>query len=162
VFAAVLDEAFPDCPMVHAGLGTHPDARVAVRRALTEAAQSRCVDILGVREDLCPPDAELSDSNRHTRRISAVNRRIWTVNDSQSRKSISALPSAAYDDVQEDLDHILSNLKRCGIHQVIVVDFTPSGAPYSVVRVIAPGLENWSVNHARLGRRATEFWKTHV
>ena len=148
--------------MVHAGLGTYPDASVAARRALTEAAQSRCVDIQGVREDLCPPDAEQSDSNRHTRRISAVNRRTWAINDSHTRKSISALPSAAYDNVQEDLDHILSNLKQCGIRQVIVVDFTPSGAPYAVVRVIVPGLENWSVNHAMLGKRAMEFWQSHV
>jgi ribosomal protein S12 methylthiotransferase accessory factor len=162
VFAAVPDDAFPDYPMVHAGLGTHPDARVAVSRALTEAAQSRCVDIQGVREDLCPPDAEENDSNRHTRRISTVNRRLWAINDSQTRKSISALPSAAYDNVQQDLDHILSNLNRCGIHQVIVVDFTPSGAPYAVVRVIVPDLENWSVNHAMLGRRAKEYWQTHV
>jgi ribosomal protein S12 methylthiotransferase accessory factor len=162
VFAAVLDEEFPDYPMVHAGLGTYPDASVAARRALTEAAQSRCVDIQGVREDLCPPDAEQSDSNRHTRRISAVNRRTWAINDSHTRKSISALPSAAYDNVQEDLDHILSNLKQCGIRQVIVVDFTPSGAPYAVVRVIVPGLENWSVNHAMLGKRAMEFWQSHV
>lgn len=162
VFAAVLDEAFPGFPMVHAGLGTHPDARVAVRRALTEAAQSRCVDIQGVREDLCPPDAEQSVFNSHTRRISEVNRRIWTINHSRIRRSISALPSAVYDDVQEDLDHILSKLKQRGINQVIVVDLTPYGAPYSVVRVIVPGLETWSVNHAKLGRRALEFWRTHV
>jgi ribosomal protein S12 methylthiotransferase accessory factor len=162
VFAAVLDEAFPGFPMVHAGLGTHPDAGVAVRRALTEAAQSRCVDIQGVREDLCPPDAAPSVFNSHTRRISEVNRRIWTINHSRIRKSISALPSAVYDYVQEDLDHILSKLKQRGISQVVVVDLTPHGAPYSVVRVIVPGLETWSVNHAKLGKRALEFWRTHV
>ncbi len=162
VFAAVLDEAFPDFPMIHAGLGSHPDAHVAVRRALTEAAQSRCVDIQGVREDLCPPDAEQTIFNAHTRRISEVNRLIWTINHSRVRKSISALPSVVHDDVQEDLDHILSKLKLRGIHQVIVVDLTPYGAPYSVVRVIVPGLETWSVNHAKLGRRAEDFWRTHV
>ncbi len=162
VFAAVLDEEFPDFPMIHAGLGTHPDARVAVRRALTEAAQSRCVDIQGVREDLCPPDTERTIFNSHTRRISEVNRRIWTINHSRVRKSISALPSAVYDDVQEDLDHILSTLKRRGINQVIAVDLSPHGAPYSVVRVIVPGLETWSVNRAKLGRRAEDFWRTHV
>jgi len=162
IFAAVLDEAFPDFPMIHAGLGTHPDASVAARRALTEAAQSRCVDIQGVREDLCPPDAEQSVFNSHTRRISEVNRRIWTINHSRIRRRISALPSAVYDDLQEDIDHILSNLKRRGISQVIVVDLTPYGASYSVVRVIVPELETWSVNHARLGRRALEYWQTHV
>ncbi len=162
VFAAVLDEAFPGLPMIHAGLGTHPDARVAVRRALTEAAQSRCVDIQGVREDLCPADAELSGFNAHTRRISQVNRGMWTINDSPAQKGIAALPSAVYDNVQEDLEHILCHLQRRGINQVIVVDFTPSGAPFAVVRVIVPELESWSVNHAKLGRRALDFWKAHV
>jgi len=162
VFAAVLDDAFPGFPMIHAGLGTHPDARVAVRRALTEAAQSRCVDIQGVREDLCPPDAEQTAFNTHTSRISTVNHKVWTINHSRLRKKVSALPSAVYDDVQEDLDHILSRLKQRGIRQVIVVDLSPDGAPYSVVRVIVPGLETWSVNHARLGKRALEFWRSHV
>ncbi len=162
VLAAVLDEAFPDLPMIHAGLGTHLDARVAVRRALTEAAQSRCVDIQGVREDLCPADAELSSFNAHTRRISQVNRRMWTINESPVQTSISELPSVVYDNVQQDIDHILCHLQRRGISQVIVVDFTPLGAPYAVVRVIVPELESWSVNHAKLGRRALDFWKAHV
>jgi ribosomal protein S12 methylthiotransferase accessory factor len=162
IFAAVLDDSFPGLPMIHGGLGTHPDARVAARRALTEVAQSRCVDIQGVREDLCLPDAELSSFNAHTRRISQVNRRIWTINDSLVRKDISVLPSAVYGDVQEDLDYLLCRLQRRGINEVIVVDFTPTGAPYAVVRVIQPQLETWSVNRAKLGRRALDFWRTHV
>lgn len=162
VFAAVLDEEFPDCPMIHAGLGTHPDARVAVRRALTEAAQSRCVDIQGVREDLCPPEAEQSAFNSHTRRISEVNRRVWTINHSQTCKTVSDLPSAVSDDVQDDLNHIVCSLQRRGVQQVIVVDFTPPDAPYSVVRVMVPELEGWSVNHSKLGQRALRYWKSHV
>jgi YcaO-like protein with predicted kinase domain len=162
VFAAVLDEAFPGLPMVHGGLGTHPDARVAVRRALTEAAQSRCVDIQGVREDLCPEDAAPDAFNAHTRRISEVNRRVWTINHSPVRKRLSAVSSTVHDDVQEDLEHILSKLWERGIKQAVVVDFTPSGAPYAVVRVIVPELESWSVNHAKLGQRALNFWKAHV
>lgn len=162
VFAAVPDREFPDCPMIHAGLGTHPDARVAVRRALTEAAQSRCVDIQGVREDLSPPEAEQSVFNSHTRRISEVNRRVWTINHSQSRKHTSDLPTRVNDDVQEDLDHIVCSLQLRGLHQVIVVDFTPPDAPYAVVRVIVPELEGWSVNHSKLGQRALSYWKAHV
>jgi ribosomal protein S12 methylthiotransferase accessory factor len=162
IFAAVMDEAFPDFPMIHAGLGTHPDARVAVTRALTEAAQSRCVDIQGTREDLSPPEAESTRSNSHTRRISLVDRRIWTINHSQARKRLSDLPSVSHDDVQADLDCILCALKRCGVHQVIVVDYTPPDAPYAVVRAIVPELESWSVNHSRLGKRALAHWKANV
>ena len=162
VFAAVLDESFPGCSMIHGGLGTHPDARVSVRRALTEAAQSRCVDIQGVREDLCPPGSTRSAFNWHTSRISEVNRKVWTINNSSVHKGISSLPSTVHDDVQQDIDYLLSRLESYGIHQVIVVDFTPSGAPFAVVRVIVPELETWSVNYAKLGRRALKFWQSHV
>ena len=54
IFAAAADEHIPGFPMAHSGLGAHPDVEVALRRALTELAQSRCVDIQGVREDLLP------------------------------------------------------------------------------------------------------------
>ena len=39
-------------PNAHGGCGTHPDARIALTRALTEAAQSRIACIQGGREDL--------------------------------------------------------------------------------------------------------------
>lgn len=45
--------------MAHSGLGAHPDINVAVRRSLPEFAQSRCVDIQGVREDVQPPNAHV-------------------------------------------------------------------------------------------------------
>ena len=162
LFAAVVDDAFPGLPMIHMGLGTHPDVSVAIRRALTEVAQSRCVDIQGVREDICAPGTERSTFNMHTRRTSELNRRIWTINHSKSQKRILDLPTVTHDDVQQDLDHLLSNLQRCGINQVIVVDVTPKDSPYAVVRVIVPGLETWSAVHAKLGRRALEFWRAHV
>jgi putative methanogenesis marker protein 1 len=160
VFAAVQDEMIPGFPMVHGGVGTHPDARVAARRALTEAAQSRCVDIQGVREDLLPADAMAF--NVHTRRISTVNRKSWSLNKSTKVRRLADLPSAIHDDIQSDIDHILSRLRSRGINQVIVVDLTPSDAPYAVVRVIVPALETWSVNHGLLGQRALEYWRANA
>jgi ribosomal protein S12 methylthiotransferase accessory factor len=162
IYAGVADEAFPGLPMLHGGLGAHPDARVAVRRALTEAAQSRCVDIQAVREDLAPASSNGSTFHVHTQRIAKLDRRMWTLNESQVRRRIFDLPTAVHDDVQEDIDYLLSKLQSCGIRQVIVVDFTPADAPYAVVRVIVPELESWSVNHARLGRRALKYWQAHV
>ncbi len=162
VYASVLDESFPGQPMVHGGLGTHPDRRVALTRALTEVAQSRCVDIQGVREDICPPDSPRTSFNAHTRRISTVDRRVWTVNESAVRRKLSDLPTAVHDNVNDDLAWLLAQLGARGITQVIVVDFTPPEAPFSVVRMIVPELETWSVNHGRLGRRALTYWKTHA
>lgn len=162
VFAAVADETVPGYPMVHCGVGTHPDAQVAARRALTEAAQSRCVDIQGVREDIEPFDAPPTTLNMHTRRVRTVNRRQWHLGESKVRRRLSDLPSVSHDDLQQDLDHILSRLRACDFSQVIVVDFTPPGAPFAVVRVIVPELETWSLTQGPLGRRALEFWRRHA
>ena len=87
---------------------------------------------------------------------------MWTLNESQIRRDISALPSVVHEDVLEDIDYLLSKLQSSGIGQVIVVDLSPAGAPFAVVRVIVPELETWSVNHARLGKRALKYWQTHV
>jgi ribosomal protein S12 methylthiotransferase accessory factor len=162
VFAAVADDFLPGFPMVHCGLGAHPDARVAARRALTEAAQSRCVDIQGVREDLAPPDSTATTLNLHTRRASAIDRQMWYLAKSNRARSLSDLPSTVHDDIRLDLEHIISRLSACGLEQVIVVDFTTSDSAYSVVRVIVPGLESWAINHGRVGRRALDFWRSHA
>jgi ribosomal protein S12 methylthiotransferase accessory factor len=162
VFAAIRDEMIPGLPMVHCGLGTHPDAGVAARRALTEAAQARCVDIQGVREDIMAADSTPSAMNLHTRRMAAVNRQLWILGESKTRRRLSDLPSAVYDDVQLDIAHILSRLKGRGIDKVIFVDFSPTDAPFAVVRVIVPALETWSISRGPLGRRALDFWRSHV
>jgi len=76
-FASVADESITGYPMAHSGLGAHPNAQVAVRRALVELAQSRCVDIQAVREDILPPDAVAEHFALHTRRINTINRDSW-------------------------------------------------------------------------------------
>jgi ribosomal protein S12 methylthiotransferase accessory factor YcaO len=42
---------------VHFGVASHPDGRIALARALDEAAQGRLVDLQGAREDLLERDA---------------------------------------------------------------------------------------------------------
>jgi ribosomal protein S12 methylthiotransferase accessory factor len=162
IFAAVADETVPGFPMVHCGAGTHPDARVAARRALTEAAQSRCVDIQGVREDILPADAEAGRNHLHTRRAREVNQRLWHLGQSRQRRRLSELPSAVHDDIQVDIDHILASLRACGVDQAIVVPFTGPADPFAVVRVIVPALETYSLSQGRLGKRAHDYWRRHA
>jgi ribosomal protein S12 methylthiotransferase accessory factor len=163
IIASVADEAVPGFPMAHSGLGCHPDARVALRRALTELAQSRCVDIQGVREDLVSADAPFDGAlSMHTRRVPYVRRQSWYLAASVARRKLPDLPSVVNDDIQSDLDHILARLAACNMKQVIVVDLSPPDAPYSVVRVIVPGIEYWASDHGRIGMRATEFWRKYA
>jgi ribosomal protein S12 methylthiotransferase accessory factor len=162
VFAMVADESFQGFPMLHGGAGTHPDARVAATRALTEVAQSRCVDIQGVREDITQPGTPNDGFNLHTRRASVIDRKIWPLGESRQRRPLSALPSVVHDDIQDDLNHILTCLQARGISQVIVIDFTPPEAPFAVVRVIVPDLEHASTRRGPVGHRAVQFWRAHA
>lgn len=161
-FAAACDESITGFPMSHCGLGAHPNAEVAVRRALLELAQSRCVDIQAVREDILPPGTIFGRFAPHSRRINAINRDSWYHGSSKSLRKFRDLPSYPFATLDEDLDFLLQRFKACGLDQIIVVDFTPDKTGYSVVRVIVPGIENWALDHGRLGQRALNFWKQHA
>ena len=161
-FASVCDESITGYPMAHCGLGTHPDAQVAIRRALLEVAQSRCVDIQAVREDILAPGTVTERFSPHTRRIDVINRESWCFGSSRHLRKFEEIPSHRFATLDEDLEFLLQRFKACGLDQIIVVDFTPDKIGYSVVRVIVPGIENWALDHGRLGDRAVKFWKQHV
>ncbi len=161
-FASVVDQSIEGAPMAHSGLGTHPDARVALRRALTEVAQSRCVDIQATREDILPSDAKRSSFALHTRRLTKINRNSWCITPSQRTRAFSEVPSHCFRSVKEDLDFLVQRFAANGLNQILVVDFTPHAENYSVVRVIVPGIELWATDRGKLGPRAHAYWRAHV
>jgi ribosomal protein S12 methylthiotransferase accessory factor len=161
-FAAVADESIAGYPMAHSGLGTHSNANIALCRALSELAQSRCVDIQAVREDIVAPDDPARCFSHHTRRISVIQRDSWYFGTSKRLRKLSDVPSHCFATIEEDLHFLLQRFAACGLCQIIVIDFTPHIATHSVVRVIVPGIESWALDHGRLGPRAVEFWKQHV
>jgi YcaO-like protein with predicted kinase domain len=132
----------------HGGFGAHPNALVALIRAITEAAQSRITDIHGVRDDL-----------RVQHKVSVhANRVLFSSNDGP-RADFDTIPSYKNDDIAQDIQQMLSFLSRRNIHHVIVVDLTRSEIGIPVVRVVTPELEQWCVVHfdplwMALGRRA--------
>ena len=72
------------------------------------------------------------------------------------------MASMVNDDIADDIRLILSRLVECGIHHVIVVDLSEAGSPFTVLRVLVPGLEFWSLGAGKLGSRAVAFWRQHV
>ena len=162
IFASVADEHITNFPMAHSGMGAHPDVNVALRRALSELAQSRCVDIQGVREDILPPNASADCFSLHTRRISAVDRSSWYLGPSQTTRRLKEIASHEFDGIEDDIDFLVQRFQACGLNRMIVVDLTPDETTYSVVRVIVPGIELWATDHGRLGARALAFWKKHA
>ncbi|PYS39084.1 MAG: hypothetical protein DMG14_15270 [Acidobacteria bacterium] len=136
--------------LAHGGCGTHPDARVAVSRAITEAAQSRVGCIQGGREDLpefVKPPASLDPVLIYGRGPVAP---------------FSSIPSYIHDDIAEDIRFMLRRLRESGFTQVVAVNLTRPEVGMPVVRVIIPGAEAWTAfyMHTRrgaLGRRAAEL-----
>ncbi|TVP39404.1 YcaO-like family protein [Candidatus Nitrosocosmicus arcticus] len=132
------------------GHGTHPDARIALMRAITEVSQSRAANIQGSRDDLrkMKYDPENSDENRS-----------WQFIKSKEKKPFSDVHTFSYDDILDDIKLILSNVKARGLKKAIVVNLTNSKLNIPVIRVIVPGLETFKINKAVIGRRAKESVK---
>lgn len=135
-----------------AGTGCHPDAGVAVLRALNEAAQTRLAIIVGARDDLAPSDhgrmgwhANLASILRrpHVRR--AVRR-------------FDACCSLATASISGDIAAVLARLAAVDPGPVVAVDLTAAELGVPVVRVLAPGLEGMQHKAAyRPGRRARQL-----
>jgi ribosomal protein S12 methylthiotransferase accessory factor YcaO len=161
VVASVAADDVPGFPQAHLGVGAHPDVRVAAARALTEVAQSRACDIQALREDLAPADGDGGAKGIvvHTRRVRQVDRRRWLHRPSTFRRPWQAIERHEHADILSDIELILTRLRRAGIEQAIVADFSPPEAPVAVVRVLVPGLETWIADRGRIGQRAASHWK---
>jgi|RhiMethySRZTD1v2_1073278.scaffolds.fasta_scaffold00204_39 ribosomal protein S12 methylthiotransferase accessory factor len=137
----------------HCGLGTHPDARVAVTRALTELAQSRLTIFQGVREDIDKVARLDGDVDRPAQSL-------WLSNGPM--KSFAAIPACRSDDILDDIRFMARRLEAAGLKQLIAVDLTRPEVGLPVVKVIVPGLEHWAARHfdpdlILLGARARRY-----
>ena len=161
-FASVTDESITGYPMAHSGVGAHPNAEVAARRALLEVAQSRCVDIQAVREDILAPDAEVERFEMHTRRVNVIRRNSWYFGRSKRARRLDEVTTYKFGSIEEDLRFLVERFAASGLDRILVVDFTPGATTHSVVRVIVPGMESWALDRGKLGPRATAFWREHA
>jgi ribosomal protein S12 methylthiotransferase accessory factor len=149
-------------PLAHLGFGAHPDPRVAVSRAISELAQSRAVDIQGVREDLSGPDEPVPAYMHHVQRVDAIDRSSWYHCRTRHRRKLGDIGGAIHGDILDDIRFMLERLKVGGLHQAIVVDLTDAELGIPVVRVFVPGLESWAADQSRIGWRADGFWQAHA
>ncbi len=121
-------------PFCFTGSGCHPDAGVALSRALTEAAQSRLTLIAGTRDDIHDDIYRTISSRRDLRNplddIPSPTR-TW----SEVSKS-SQLTASHF----EDIEVLVAAVRRNALHAPLVVDLTRPELGIPVVRVLAPGL----------------------
>lgn len=131
-------------------------------RALSEAAQSRVVDIQAMREDISLPDEDVPKYMLHIKRSAAFNPQAWANHRTAKKLDFSQAPTYESADVMLDLQWMLKRLQSNGIDSVVVVDLSPDWLPVSVVRVIIPGIESWAIDRGRLGPRAARVWSENI
>jgi thioglycine synthase len=126
------------------GFGTHPDARIAIIRAITEVAQTRAVNIQGARDDLRRIRYKQNDEiyNRKWQFMSEPQNKI-----KRKAKTIEFCQIDTYSnaDILDDIKLLLNRLKRAGLRRAIIVDLTNPNVGIPVVRAIVPGLETFEV-----------------
>lgn len=132
------------------GHGTHPDARIAVLRAITEVSQTRAANIQGARDDLRKISYGYSNSDE---------KKTWQFMKSKNSIQFSEIKSYVNEDILDDIKLILSRLYSNGLNQVIVVDLTNPQIKIPVVRTIVPGLETFKITKAVIGKRGRESFK---
>jgi ribosomal protein S12 methylthiotransferase accessory factor len=134
------------------GMGCHPTRRIALLRALTEAAQERLARIAGTRDDLFRTGYE------HVRSLDLV-RGHWNVIQNRGVHDFRAVPNFEAETFDADVAWQLERLRAVGIKEVLAVDLTRSEFQVPVVHVTIPGLEaiSWLDDYTP-GARA----KTHA
>ncbi len=116
------------------GFGAHVDARIAISRAITEAAQTRLTYIAGARDDFFPFDYERATDPE-------VLADLWErmASPCDTPALFDDLPTRTTRTIDEDLEVMLEAVTADGSTQVIVVDITHPELQVPVVKVIVPG-----------------------
>jgi ribosomal protein S12 methylthiotransferase accessory factor len=148
--AASVEWLTPNYGYLAEGTGTHPDARIALVRAITELAQTRAANIQGARDDL--------------RKINYVgenseDKRSWQFMNSDRKVSLDEIESYYNENILDDIKLILNHLKAVGLKKVIVADLTVPWIGIPVVRAIVPGLETFKFTKSVIGQRAGKYFK---
>ncbi len=117
------------------GQGCHPAREVALSRALCEAAQKRLTMITGARDDL--------RRSEYAKRLDAAyaGRILDLILEPEGSRSFRDAPTWWAATLEGDVEWEIARLAAVGIRQVVAVELARSGTPFSVVRVVAPGLE---------------------
>lgn len=126
------------------GAGAGTSTRTAFVRAVTEAAQARCLVVAGARDDLF-----------ETQRSAGLRRSGTVVRPAADQ--ITDVIDAGTGGVLGDLEWMVGRLVDAGFPRVIVLRHTDPGDPVQVARVIVPGLEGYPFAYARTGRRGREY-----
>ncbi len=129
----------------HLGCAARLSLDAAVEAAILEAVQSRVTDCPGAREDLPPRDPAQRPHPWFTTE-DAVDDRYPANRESRDTPGGDGDPALAWATLRR-------LLLAAGIPDAVVVDISLPSVPLCAVRVVAPGLEDWSADGDRAGPR---------
>ena len=132
------------------GHGTHPDARIALLRAITEVSQTRVANIHGARDDL----RKINYGQGNTE-----DKRSWQFMPSTNTIKFSHIRTYVNEDILDDISLILNRLKYVGLTTAIIIDLTTTLAGMPVVRSIVPGLETFKITKSIIGNRGRKYFR---
>jgi len=138
VFRCLIAESDASAARTHlpgVGSGCHPDKRIALLRALTEAAQTRLTLIAGSRDDLGVGFyAAAQDRARHEKILSEIR-------DEPETRSFADVVSFESDTCEADVLWEHERLRAVGCAEVVRINLTKPEFGIPVVRIVIPGLE---------------------
>jgi ribosomal protein S12 methylthiotransferase accessory factor len=149
-FAAfVFDLNNPSRRTFNGGWACDVNRDIALVRAVTEAAQSRVAFIHGGRK---VPASQIADSTPDENKL--VRQHMQGVSDSRQKASLTDIPQLHFaDTLEQQLDLLISRLRRVVQKPIYRVVLTPADSPLQVVRLVVPLLESFKENRVRVGRR---------
>lgn len=152
-FAAILISKIA-CPAGNfLGYGTHLDPEIALIRAITEAAQTRCVYISGSRDDIFMHDLLFIKEHSYK---SGTNEKFL------SYSQLNVINKSHSTSFLEDYYYLITLLKNIGIKQLICVDLTNPIFKIPVVKMFVPYMEGYPSEIYTPGKRARGMSKTNI
>ncbi|MEH1097775.1 YcaO-like family protein [Micromonospora sp. CPCC 205561] len=136
-----------DGMLFNGGAGCHLDPEVALTRALTEAAQSRLNVIAGAREDF-----DQQAYRRHTS-YEQLRDRYASWASGRDQMDFDQIRAASTGTTAGDLERVVEALFGIGARTILATELAPSRLPFSVTKVIVPGLEVFHEDRERIGPR---------
>jgi ribosomal protein S12 methylthiotransferase accessory factor len=152
VIAATDDVKLKDPALLVMGAGSHLKPATAVVRAITEAAQSRVVQIQGAREDTNREGFIRSVGYDRMKRLNYF----WF--EEGEKVSLSEVQDLSRKSPAENIDLILEKLRGIA-EKVLVVDLSRKEVAVPVVRVIIPSFELFTIDRDRKGKRIASWQK---
>ena len=153
IAASADDTITKDAGLLTLGMGTHLDPEVAILRALTEVAQSRATQINGAREDTVRADFSREAGYERMKRINK-----YYFKQEENQVKLSDIENKSTSSITKDIEIVKNELIANDIEKILYVDLTRPELDVSVVRVVIPEMEVYTIDPSRAGYRFLKIW----